>query len=305
MGIPLKQEAEQHVNQMLDGLPPGPLQTRVKDLRSRVADVEARLANGESGGQIVKDSAQIFAEYKALAKDHPTFGRLLQDPQLRKMGEGPQAVTTPHLSGLDVEVSRTMVVDVKDFRKTIKGKENAVYILRDSCGAVLKVGVAKNGKTSRFAKYLTAANNLGLKLELEIAVVTPKKGKTIEAIETDLRVRLEDEGHVLPWDNARRNKSDLVGRLGREGQGTPFVRKPNDLFAWTKDGQWVDIPQTIAQMRLQGIPDADIVTYLDNLLTVSKPNIETWFDVNKRPKIVEKTRIAEKNLKKTQEFSNE
>lgn len=271
----------QRLTEMINALTPGPLRSRLEALRVTAGDVQTRLANGESGVNMVRDSARIAAEFRALGKIHPSLGRPLQEPHLRRTTiEGPEGAVmmSPHLRDLDAEVVRTERVDIENFRSSsLKRGENAIYILRDSSGAVLKVGVAERGP-GRFSKYLTARNNLGLELELEIAVVNPRGGKTIRNIETDLRTRLEDEGHVLPWDNARRDPTDpLSYRLGRGGQGTPFVRKSREPFAWTTDGRRIPIPETVANLRQQGKSNAEIVDYLANHTTSRPSTIRKWF----------------------------
>ncbi|MCO6433786.1 eCIS core domain-containing protein [Nitrosomonas nitrosa] len=260
------------LNEMIEALPPGRgLRRELERLRVIVDDVETRLAGGESGRQIVRDSARIAAEFRVLGGIHPSLGRSLQEPQLRQARiEGPEGavITSTHLRDLDADIVRTERLDIEGFGSSSLARgEPAVYILRDSnSGAILKVGVAEKGR-ARFGSYRTAGNNLDLRLQLDIAVVTPRGGRTIRDIEAQLRARLENEGHVLPWDAT-------ASRLGRFGQGTPFVYQSG--FLWTKDGRRVSLPEAVASLRLQGKSNDEIVRQLAETTTSSENNIRRW-----------------------------
>jgi hypothetical protein len=169
---------------------------------------------------------------------------------------------------------RTIETDLADYRSIrLNAGEEAVYILRDATtGAVLKVGLVEAGGT-RFSKYLTAANNLGRPLSLDIAVVTPHPGRTLVDVEGHLRSTLESEGHALPWDNESPRRGSPEGRLGRGGQGTPFVRKSGDPFLWTRDGTRIEFPETVARLRSEGLTDDQIVARLATETTTTAPTI--------------------------------
>jgi hypothetical protein len=261
-----------YIDNMLENLPPSPLREELQQLKDLVTDVQARMARGESGVDMVRDSARIAREFKALTEQHPSLARVLEEPHLHSLTDA--AETLPHLRELEGTVVRNEGLDIRNFKSSsLKRGEQAIYILRDSSGAVLKVGIVGSGP-GRFSKYLTAANNLGLNVRIEIAVVTPHAGKTIVDVETQLRNRLEGEGHVLPWDNALSSSGDPVGRLGRSGQGTPFVRKSQEPFTWTRDGRRIPIPETVANLRAQGRTSEEIIQYFTTNTTLTRRNAE-------------------------------
>lgn len=99
----------------------------------------------------------------------------------------------------------------------LKPDQDAVYVLRDDQGNVLKVGKTK-GEGSRLSSYKRAGNELDMGLEMEVHPLKP--GVDAEPFEKALRAKMENEGHVMPWDNTDQ-------RLGREGFGTPFERGIN------------------------------------------------------------------------------
>ena len=113
-------------------------------------------------------------------------------------------------------------------------------------------------------------------MTIEIAVIKPGRGRTIRDVETQLRGRLESEGHVLPWDNAvpPGSKKGDPGRLGRGGQGTPFVRKSGEAFAWTRDGQRISIPEKVAELRQQRMTDQQVYDWFTTNTTLTRENAE-------------------------------
>jgi hypothetical protein len=266
---------------LIEAQPPGPLRTRLEGLRALVDDVHVRLTDGESGVRMIEDSARIAAEFHQLGLSHPKVGEALNAPgALRPGTEGPIA---DRLRDLGVEeVVRTETVDVENFRtSSLKRGEEAVYILRDSSGAVLKVGVAEKG-AGRFSKYKTAAGHLGRDVSLEIAVVRPGPGKTVRDVEAALRGQIGQEGQIMPWDSAG-------GRLGRGqagepgGQGTPFVRKSLDPYTWTRDGRRVPIAESVAGMLKQGKTHAEIA----HELMVKPDTVTRWVNERFRQQIID------------------
>src|SRR5207253_9980777 len=98
-------------------------------------------------------------------------------------------------------------------------------ILRDKkTGEILKVGKSEVGtiETSRFEKYGLTAEKTGMELEMEIYTVPKEEGVTFQQPEKDLRAKLEQEGHEMPWDQTEQ-------RLGREGPGVPGAPLPRRL----------------------------------------------------------------------------
>lgn len=261
---------KQHLKRMLSGLPEGPLRARGEALQKLVSEVETRLAEGKSGVDMVRDSARIAAEFRALAEAHPSLARSLEDPRLRSTtGPGGEEIpTSPHLRDLDAIVVRTRTISASDFRTVPMAQgDQAIYILRDrASGAVLKVGLAEN-HLGRVTQYSNAGNKLGLDLELDVAIVQPRGGKTLRDIEADLRNRLEGEGHVMPWDNYP------TGRLGRSDRGTPFVHPVGKDLMWDEHGnlvqkgtgrpparsrRGVSTPEEVAQFLRDGLTNAEI-----------------------------------------------
>ena len=267
-----------HIENMLEGLEPGPLRNDIEQLKKLVTDARGRMAMGESGVEMVRDSARIATQFKTLVDNNPALASHLNQPVIephlvQSTRSSGGKTTSPHLEELKATVVRTEDLDIRDYRSSsLRRGEEAVYILRDSSGAVLKVGIAESG-AGRFSKYLTAANNLDLDIRIEIAVVKPNPGTKLTDIETRLRNRLEGEGHVLPWDNAVRNPGDKLGRLGRGGQGTPFVRKSQEPIAWTLDGKRIPIPETVANLRQQGRTDNEIINWFTKNTTLTEKNV--------------------------------
>jgi hypothetical protein len=103
--------------------------------------------------------------------------------------------------------------------------DGIVYILRDKeTGEILKVGKSevRTIETSRFEKYEGAAGKTQRELEMEIYTVPKEEGVTFQQSEKDLRTKLEQEGHDMPWDQTDQ-------RLGREGPGVPGSPLPRRL----------------------------------------------------------------------------
>lgn len=259
-----------HIENMLEGLPEGPLRTRGKALQKLVEDVETRLAQGKSGVDMINDSARIAKEFRAFAAEHPSIKRTLEDPRLFSTSGpvGKEVPTSTHLKDLDADVVRTKTIAASDFRSVpmVKG-DQAIYVLRDKkSGAVLKVGIAKDN-LRRVTQYSNAGKKLNLELELDVAIVQPRGGKTIRDIETSLRNRLEGEGHILPWDNYP------SGRLGRSDRGTPFVHPVGKNLIWDEHGNLVQkgtgkapprtmrgssSPEEVAQLLHEGLSVPEI-----------------------------------------------
>jgi hypothetical protein len=222
---------------MIADLPPGhPLRTQLEALQARVRDIEARMAAGESNVDVVRAASEVATTLRDLGAQHARLGADLNDSHLppQSGAEGAPRLEPPnHLRALDADVSDLRTIPVDDFRQLpIRDGDQAVYVLRDTAsGAVLKVGIAEN-HPGRFTQYRNAGNKLGLRLELEVAVVQPRGGKTIRDVETGLRSRMEAEGHVMPWDNSG-------GRLGRPDRGTPFVHPSDPNLMWDAHGNLV------------------------------------------------------------------
>ena len=257
------------LDKLLEKTPPGKEREGLERLRNDVDAVSARLAKGESGAEMINELARIAAEFRELAGQDPRLGRALEEPQLARSAEpGGKAEDTTHLADLKAKVKHVETIPVEDYPNVpMKQGDKALYILRDSeFGAILKVGIAENS-LDRVTQYVNAGKKLQLKLELDVAIVTPNRGKTILDIEKDLRTRLTEEGNVMPWDNTR-------GRLGRSDRGTPFVHPVGKDMMWDAHGNLVhkgtgapppprasraaSTPEEVAALIYQGLSNKQI-----------------------------------------------
>lgn len=133
--------------------------------------------------------------------------------------EAPKPQTQAELQKLGIKSEPGKTYNVADFSKVkLKDGQQALYILRDADGTILKVGrTSEGGSVSRLGVYKKAGAT-----EIEIypleGNITEKMANSLEAA---LRKKLTGEGHAMPWDNTG-------GRLGRSGFGTPGegVRTP-------------------------------------------------------------------------------
>ncbi len=121
-----------------------------------------------------------------------------------------------------------------------------VYIVRDTeSGTLLKVGKGRGPLDTladgRLAVYARAGDRLGGALAVDLWRV-PYRSEG--AIERELRASLDQAGYDLPWDNTIVPGSGGMGRLGRRGPGTPWVKPPSDLldfgWHWSDDGILMD-----------------------------------------------------------------
>jgi T5orf172 domain len=119
-----------------------------------------------------------------------------------------------------IEISKemkTINIGAKDWKKTLKfttEQEGIVYILKDSKGAILKIGkTTRHNIDGRFSKYLTYANKTGKNLSADIFTIEKNNIRSIESVESEIR-KAWGADKVLPWDNSKR-------RLGRKGSGLP------------------------------------------------------------------------------------
>ena len=145
-----------HVDNMLEGLPPGKLRSEVEGLRDLIQDVRKRMTEGESGVKMVADSAQITGKFKELLDNNPDLARRtgltdpLETPSLHQTKGPTGAPETPaHLRDLGGTLVSTEKLSIQDYLTSgLRRKQDAIYILRDSSGAVLKVGVAQAARAA-------------------------------------------------------------------------------------------------------------------------------------------------------------
>ena len=242
------------------------LQAKLQKLHTKVEGADARLKANEKTKEIIKETGDIAKEFRALGEQHATVGKGLNDPKAVKAetGEGtainpsetsaapkqgePDATTVkpgeegksavkPGEKPLDVEkdlgVKSEPVQHLghDDFDKVqLKPKQDALYIVRDTDGNILKVGTTNGGAVKdRFKKYKDSGDMVGIKVTLEVHPLNMKslRGKKVKAehFETKLREKMETDGEIMPWDNSKvyNNK----GRLGFKGFGTPAERGKN------------------------------------------------------------------------------
>jgi hypothetical protein len=236
---------------MINSLPGGQAHARLRrelaSLRARVGEIETHIQNATMSHQdVITASADIAARFRDLGSRHPDLGTALDRP--RVFGDVYEPAATPagtervSTDRLGVTTGERRTVDVNRHRSLdIPEGTPVLYVLRDrNTGAVLKVGQTTAGPsmTERFGRYDRAGRRLGMNsLELEVTPVTNLRGRTIETPESVLRARMEDAGHILPWDYTGR-----PGRLGRVGPGTPFESLPGgsrlrrEGWRWSKRG---------------------------------------------------------------------
>ncbi len=120
-----------------------------------------------------------------------------------------------NMKDIGAKTDPPQMLDDTNFSKVKLDKgHDALYILRDADGVVLKVGkTSATGAKGRFAVYKRAGKLTGKKLTLEVHQLKPGD-VTAEFYEKALRTKMEGEGHLLPWDNTGQ-------RLGKPGFGTP------------------------------------------------------------------------------------
>jgi hypothetical protein len=216
-------ELKSKIDDMLNELPPTgheKLRSDLEALKAKVEQAEKRLSGGEKSKEIIAETNTIAEHFKALGEQHPTLGKAMNEPKAIVEGEGAKTAK-PAVAEVDlsnVEVGKRQVVDA-DKIGTLKfdGDPDVIYVLRDKeTGAVLKVGkTTGEGAPGRLDAYDLAARRLKLKLELEVITIKTPKGEKVELYEGKLRSQIEEQGHILPWDNTK-------NRLGHEGPGTPF-----------------------------------------------------------------------------------
>jgi hypothetical protein len=113
--------------------------------------------------------------------------------------------------GADTEPAQ--ILDSANFNKVkLKPGQDALYILRDSKGTILKAGkTSYRGAKARFRAYKNGAKIDGIEVELEVHPLNPSE-HIAEHLEGRLRESLKSQGHALPWDK--------TGQHGA-GFGTP------------------------------------------------------------------------------------
>jgi uncharacterized membrane protein HdeD (DUF308 family) len=126
------------------------------------------------------------------------------------------------MASIGADTDPVQILDAENFSKVkLKPGQDALYVLRDADGTILKVGkTSEGGAKNRFSVYKRAGKLTGKQLQLEVHPLKPS-AKNAEHFEGALRTKMESQGNAMPWDNTG-------GRLGRPGFGTPGegVRTP-------------------------------------------------------------------------------
>ena len=126
----------------------------------------------------------------------------------------PKEATKPQspaeLQKLGIDAEAPQVLDADKFSTVqLKPGQEALYILRDAEGNILKVGkTSESAAAGRFSVYKRAGA-----AQVEVYPLKASE-QTAETFEQILRKKMATEGHPMPWDNTS-------GRLGRPGFGTP------------------------------------------------------------------------------------
>lgn len=244
---------EQALRLAESALPPGPLRDRVVALRERVERLQSQLAENIpsiSHRDLLELSGEVANTMREAGSAARELGRILENPRLaargrreamfehtyepRAPGEAYDRIRVDNLAipdGPRVASNRRQTIDVVDIPSLkLHPDDQVIYVVRDKrSGAIAKVGETDGSAFAEtFGKYRAASEGIGLGprgMEIEVNVVRIEnlpEGMTAKqarrGIETELRHRLEGEGHLQPWENY-----DPAGRMGREGSGIPFV----------------------------------------------------------------------------------
>jgi len=251
------------ITEMREALPDKPANARLRqelaDLHARVADIEQRLESPGSGvthREAIDASAAIAQRFREIGERFPAVGTGIDRP--RSLGEmydvaeprlgrmpGHEPVRTDNLGARTGPRQDVGMGELGTLR--IRPNEDVLYVLRDvSTGAIMKVGKTTGTRAAaRFNVYRNAGSRLGLELRLEVTPVPRPRSRTappVEVHERALRARLEQEGHVMPWDNSPEYVGSVgarQGRLGRAGPGTPYDSRRAALrqsHEWSEEG---------------------------------------------------------------------
>lgn len=236
------------------------LRQKLQELEGMVAAIEQRLESPGSGvtqREVIDASAAIAQRFREIGESFPTIGKGIDDPSVMARtydmdgghARGHEPVRTDNLQGLStgkrVATPRQDITMDNLGSLNIPKNHDVLYVLRDvNTGAILKVGKTTATRApNRFNVYRSAGDKLGLDLRLEVTTVPPPTARSpqkIEFFESQLRARVEREGHIMPWDNSGEYVPSLgtrQGRLGRAGPGTPFDSR---RAALRKSHEWND-----------------------------------------------------------------
>jgi hypothetical protein len=189
---------------------------------SRTADLQKKLEAARAGAG-APDAAAKGAAPAAPEPGQPPAPAASKPPKpASEAGAPPERGSVDMKKHVGADTEPPQVLDAADFSKVkLKPEQDALYILRDADGTILKVGkTSGSGAKNRFSVYKRAGKLEGRALQLEVHPLKPS-AHNAEYHEAALRAKMESDGHALPWDNTR-------GRLGRPGFGTPGegVRTP-------------------------------------------------------------------------------
>jgi hypothetical protein len=135
-------------------------------------------------------------------------------PSTKPEEAGPSTKAEPFdMTKIGADTEPAQILDSANFNKVkLKPGQDALYILRDSKGTILKAGkTSYRGAKARFRAYKNGAKIDGIEVELEVHPLNPSE-HIAEHLEGRLRESLKSQGHALPWDK--------TGQHGA-GFGTP------------------------------------------------------------------------------------
>ncbi|ODS25042.1 hypothetical protein AB835_00620 [Candidatus Endobugula sertula] len=152
----------------------------------------------------------------------------------------------------------TVITDPEKFASAVslvKGQE-AIYVFRGPDGMILKVGkTSSGGMTSRFTIYKNAVelarqNGVSIKdFQLEVTPLSTKYKQESDSVDVEsvLRNKMMEEGHIMPWDNTSVGNSG--GRLNRPGPGVPGERILGPHIKLQNTDTNEPIPTTTSRVR--------------------------------------------------------
>jgi hypothetical protein len=184
-------------------------------------------------GEVAGEAAPAAAEPAAPAARESAPPGVEQQPARKPVEPATSTETPPgkqpaepfDMARIGADTEPPQILDAADFtRVKLKPGQDALYILRDSEGTILKAGkTSASGAKNRFSVYKRAAKLAGKEVQLEVHPLNPSKN-IAEYYEKLLRTNLESQGHALPWDNTGQRLGPGFGTPG-EGQRTPPVTR--------------------------------------------------------------------------------
>lgn len=289
------------------------LQDIKQKIKTAEDSIEGRLVAGEfmAGRSVIELAGKIADGFRTLGQRFKLLGDAINDPTVIRgdrdafalSGKGSADIDVSALKlsdKLELSQSRRIGMDEIDtIVKALADDQQCVYILRgpEPERIILKVGKSQRSNAAdRFGKYRGAGRELGMDLTLEVIPLKPGMTETdASGVESALRSGLENEGHIMPWDNSPGGFSgghQHTGRLNRPGTGVPFepIRGPSYKspttgkrlrgeaeYEWTPDAS-VIARQGAGQSAATSEPVRPTATELENLLQQNGNNVSRLRD---------------------------